>query len=546
MATIVQELRRLRRTRRLGELEWFEVAYRAYLVAFIGGGAVLWASSLVEDLELTPDEVADVRRLGPRVLGLFVAGAVALGLRSGSDGGPIALEAGDVQYLLLAPVPRRAVMTRPVVQRLRAVAFGGAVIGGIAGLLAADRLPGSPTAWTASGAVFGALTGAAFVAVAVVTHALRVPRAAATAIAAALLAAQIAAVAGWLPAGPADTLGSLALWGMRQHAVDLVGAAVIVALALVAVGLADRLRTEPLVRRAGLVAQLRFAVTMQDLRTVMLLRRQLRGEHARATPWLTLSRASAGGATASIWRRGWRGLLRSPAPRLVRMAGLAALGGIAAAAVAAGTVPLIVGVAAALYLLGLDAIEPLSQEIYHPDHTDAAPRPRGWILVRHLLVPALIVVPFALIGAAVVTIAEPAHAAAAFGLAIPVAWGGVAGAVVSVVRDAPDPLAAPASTAVPPEFAGFTTTFRLLWPLVISVVGVLPIAFLVDVSGADATGSDPTVTAGDVVRAAVASLLLVTVVGWWVRRRDEWRRAWRKVLEEGRAAKRAASTGGTA
>lgn len=536
MSSIVQELRRVRRTRRLGELEWFEVAYRAYLVALIGGGAVLWASSLVEDLELTPSEVADVSRLGPRVLGVLAAAAVALGLRSGSDGGPVALEAGDVQYLLLAPVPRRTVMTRPVVQRLRAVTFGGAVVGGIAGLLAADRMPGSAPAWTASGAGFGALVGAAFVAVAVVTHALRVPRAVATGIAGAVLAVQVAAAADWLPAGPADTIGSLALWGLRQPALDLAGAAVIVVLAGAAIALADRLRTEPLVRRAGLVSQLRFAVTMQDLRTVMLLRRQLRGEHARPSPWLGLPRPRGGPTGRVIWRRGWRGLLRFPTARLLRMAALAILAGVGATAVAGGTAPMVVGLAAALYLLGLDAIEPLSQEIDHPDHTDAAPRTRGWILLRHLAAPALGVVPFALLGAAVVAVAEPDHAAAAFGLAVPVAWGGVAGAVVSVVRDAPDPLAAPASTAVPPEFAGFTSALRLLWPLAISVAGVAPVVLLAE-AGAP--------TAGDVVRGGVASLLLVTVVGWWVRRRDEWRRRWRSFLEEGQAAKRAARAAGT-
>ena len=39
-------------------------------------------------------------------------------------------------------------------------------------------------------------------------------------------------------------------------------------------------------RRAGLVAQLRFAVTLQDMRTVVLLRRQLAQEKPRNRPWI--------------------------------------------------------------------------------------------------------------------------------------------------------------------------------------------------------------------------------------------------------------------
>ena len=42
-------------------------------------------------------------------------------------------------------------------------------------------------------------------------------------------------------------------------------------------------------------------------------------------------------------------------------------------AVLRGTSPAIVGIGVALYLLGLDAVEPLSQEIDHPDHTDGVP-----------------------------------------------------------------------------------------------------------------------------------------------------------------------------
>src|SRR5215207_837866 len=49
MASVVAQMRRTRRLRRLGSLEWFEIAYRVYLAALLGGGVVLWLSGLVSD-----------------------------------------------------------------------------------------------------------------------------------------------------------------------------------------------------------------------------------------------------------------------------------------------------------------------------------------------------------------------------------------------------------------------------------------------------------------------------------------------------------------
>lgn len=527
MSSTVRELRRVRQRRRLGELEWFEVAYRAYFIAFIGATVAVMLAGLVDDVAPDASHLADIARRGGRVLGLLPIAAVALGLRSGSDGGPIALEAADVHHLLLAPVSRREVLTRPVVQRIRVAAFGTAVAGAVGGLLAADRLPGSRSAWALSGAVLGAATGATFVAVAVIAHALRIPRALATAIGILVLAVQVAAAADVLGAGPGDTLGSLGMWGWRQRPVDLLGVAAVALLVGAAVALADRLGAAPLVRRAGLVAQLRFAATMQDLRTVMLLRRQLRGEHARARPWVRVP-ARRPGVGWAVWQRDWRSLARYPVSRLGRMAGLALLAGAAAAITAAGTTPAVVAVGVIWHLFGLDVLEPMSQEIDHPDLTDGFPRERGWVLVRHLGASALATVPFALLASAVVIAAHPDDALAVLIAAVPVALGGAAGAVVSVVRDAPDPVggAIMSNTALPPEMTGFATTARLALPFVVSVLATLPMLAVV---------ATPTVAMA--ARAAVMSLLLVAAVAWWVRRRDEWRRKLNGFMAEGRAAR---------
>lgn len=523
MATpVVRELRRTRRVRRLGELEWFELAYRAYLVGLVGGFVILWLSGLVPDEPVTAGNAAEVAAHGPAVVGGALALAIALGLRSGSDGGPVALEAADVRHLLLAPVPRRDVVRAPVLQRLRTVGLGAALVGAIAGQLAARRLPGSGVAWAASGALAGAATGATFVAVAVLAHARHLPRWAATAGGAAVVAAQAGAMAGWWP-GPGDGIGSLALWGWRQRPVDLLSLAVVGVLVALAVAWSDRLRAEPLVRRADLVSQLRFAVTMQDLRTVILIRRQLRDERPRRHPWpLPLGPARRHGGP--VWDRGWRGLARYPLARIGRMAALSVAAGIAAAIVARGTTPALVAMALTLHLLGLDSVEPLSQEIDHPDQGDGVPHDRGWLLLRHLGAPAVAVVPFAVLASASFVVVQPGAWAAALALGLPVTWLGVGGAVVSVVRDAPDPLAQPSAMMVP-EMAGFASSVRLLVPVIVSVLATLPVL---------AVRTDP--SAATVVRCLVGLALALAALLWWVRRRDDWRRRWRAFIGAGRQA----------
>ena len=138
---------------------------------------------------------------------------------------------------------------------------------------------------------------------------------------------------------------------------------------------------DALARRSSLVAQLRFAVTMQDLRTVILLRRQLNQEQTRGRPWI---RVPAMDHALRSARRGIASVLASRLTRLVRMTAFAAMAGVFQAMVVRGTTPALLGTALMLFLLGLEAMEPLSQEIDQPDRTDSLPIERGELLVRHL------------------------------------------------------------------------------------------------------------------------------------------------------------------
>jgi hypothetical protein len=524
MSEALRDLRRTRRQRRLGDVEWFDIAYKVYLSAFFGGAAVIIASDWVGDEPATTAQIATAFDRGPALLGLAGAAALAFGVRSGAEGGPLSLEAADVRHLLLAPIDRRAVLLRPTLQRIRAIAGIAALTGGVGGLLASQRLPGSATAWITSGAVAGAVVGVLFVAAAVVTHARRMPRWLATVIgviAATWQALAIVDPGGTDVRGPFDTLGSLAMWGDRQHPVDLAVPALTAVVAGLALWWCGQLRPEPMVRRGDLVSQLRFAVTTQDLRTVVLLRRQMRNEQFRSRHWFPVPHPGAGNV---VWARGWRGLSRFPLARFGRMAALAIAAGVAAAGVQRDITPLVVLVGLALFFLGLEAIEPLSQEIDHPDRTDAISRPLGWVLVRHLAAPAMVLVPFAAIGAAAATVFDVAGAATAFALAVPMVWGGAIGAVVTTVRDRESTISE-AAAMMPPEFVGFGTVVRTAFPMLLSVGAALPAIAVREAPGV-----------ATVVRCVAALALAIAACAWWVRRGREWRAKAKAFLDAGRAA----------
>ena len=400
---------------------------------------------------------------------------------------------------------------------------------------------------------------------AVLAHAWRVPRWLATALAAVAIAWQ-AAVAwgiwndettGLARVAPGNLAGRLALWGISQRAIDVIAIAVAIAMAAGALALGGRLRVEALARRGELVSQLRFAATVQDLRTVVQLRRQLRSESLRARPWGQRHRPvrpmpgeRARGRTATtvtvatdrtahpsplvMWRRDSRSLRRLPAARFVRIALLAALGGIGGALTMSESPLFGLVLLGALFFAGLESLEPLSQEIDRPDITDSFPLERGWIYANHLAASAVLLVGVGVIGAAVAVAIDPDLGAMAFAVAIPMVWAGALGPVVVTVLDAPTPpspttlLGTPrdAETSfVPPEFAGFSTAIKTLLPVVISAVGTIPVFVARFAEDAASVG-----------RSLVALGLFTTLVVVWVRRRDPWTAKVRTFMEEGRAA----------
>ncbi|MEO1056313.1 MAG: hypothetical protein AAFY28_05290 [Actinomycetota bacterium] len=542
-AAAVRDLRTTRMRRRLGDTEWFDVAYRAYLFALVGLIATVFVSDAIRGQladELAPEVLID---RGPAILGVIAAAAVAAGVRSGADGGPVAVEAADVRHLLLAPVARSSVLRAPTLQRMRSAAFAGALIGGAIGQFVAIEQPGSRAAWAGAGALAGAAIGAAFIAVAVLAHTLSLSRPVATAVAGTLLAWQIGAgYLSWVDAdqrlpGPFDTIGGVALWGVEASVVDALGLVVIAVFAGAALVRCGALRIEALVRRADLVSQLRFAATTQDLRTVVLLRRQLRSETMRQRPWGGIGRRPPATSPAvAVWQRGVRSMRRFPLARLARIAGLAAAGGVAAA-IAYATAPIAVLITvAAAFVIGMEALEPLAQEVDHPDLTDRLGVEPSWLYSHHLVAPTGMIVLASIVGAIAAAIAEPGLALGAFVLAVPTAIAGAVGPLVATVADAARPAAIRSTTLtaaprgenellMPPEFAGFSTAMRTLLPVALSAAAAVPVLVM---------RADPgSATAG---RVAAGCALYAAGAVVWVRRRDAWGLALRRFFAGGRAA----------
>jgi hypothetical protein len=554
MAGALRDLRRTRQSRRLGDAEWFDVAYRVYLFALVGLTGVVLASDAIDGVVGDGIKTSDLLARGPSIIGLIVVVAFGLGLRSGADGGPVAIEVADIRHVLLSPIDRRRALMRPVGQRIRSVTFSFGMATAVLGQFVAREVEGSRAAWAAACALFGAVTGAVFVTSAVISHVIRLPRWAATGVGAIGLAWQGAAAwINWngpssspLRFGPADLGGDLALWGIRQQGIDLVAIAITLVAIVLSLAICGGLRIEPLARRGSLVTQLRFAATVQDLRTVVMLRRQLRAETLRSTPWGGSSRTpigerrgSRGSVRSMIWRRGFRSLRRLPASRLARIVSLAIAGGVCASFAASSSLLFFLGTLAALFLLGMEAIEPLSQEIDRPDITDGLPIERGQLFAHHLVAPAALLAAAALLGATAASILEPSQAVAAFAIAVPATLAGAIGPVVAAVLDAPTPIAVadtnimgtPRDTEqsfVPPEFAGFSNAFSTFMPVILTSLGLLPIV---------AMRADP--SASTAVRAAIGVVLVLGLLVRWVQRRDRWGTAIRSFFEAGRAERQA-------
>jgi hypothetical protein len=567
-ATVLKDLRATRRRRRIADFDPFEALYRAYLTGITLSIGVLLLSGATGDTKITGADLAAIKTDGGAWVGLAIALAFAIGLRSGGRGGPLVVEAADVRHVLLAPVDRSVALRGPAIRQLRFLLLAGATTGGIAGLLALRRLPGPPAGWVASGAAAAVLAVAGGFGLALIASGRRLGRWVGGLLAILVLAWSGADVAGHRVTSPATLLGRLALWPLSVHPIDLVAAVAALAALVGGLLLVGGTSLEASERRAGLVGQIRFAATLQDLRTVIVLRRQLAQELPRQQPWLRLPRAIPRSWLASetlthathgthathtaqrddpsgltsrrgrlrtrrlpVWRRGWHGILRWPALRLGRVAVLGAVAGLCLVGVWNGTTPLIVVAGLALYLAALDATEPVAQEVDHPDRAASYDTPAGELHLRQLGPPAALMVLVGLVGiaaAAAVTGGSTTTWQLGAIVVLPAAVCALGAGAMSVIKGPPPALSSQA--VIIPEAAGARAVGRLLWPPIMSVLGVVPV-----VAARNAAMH------GQPVLAAAASLDqlvgVVAILGLaWVRYQEDAHRWWDSQVAEAKHA----------
>jgi hypothetical protein len=519
------EWRRFRRRKRLADIHWIDALYHAYLTALLGGAAVLIGAGFIGDGFLTPEQLDRFTANGPDWLGLVAAVVIAVGLRSGCRGGPTALERAEVRHVLLAPVDRTTAMRGPAVRQVRFLLFVAAVAGGIAGILAAHRLPEEDIAWAACGALFGATTIALGYGAALCASGLRLRSWIGSLLGFGLVAWAVADGANVAEGSPTVAVGHIALWPIDFNPLGLL--AIVVATGLVVLGfsLVGNVSVEAAERRSTLVGQLRFAATLQDVRTVLVLRRQLAMELPRLKPWIR--GRNRGTYRFPVWTRGVRGLMRWPASRVARLVLLGGVAGLALRGAWAGTSPLIILAGIALFLAGLDAVEPLAQEIDHPTRRDAVPVDRGVIELRHIAIAVVTMLLVCIVGFLAAVVAAPSSATVEIGLGcvVPAALGAVAGATVSVVAGAPSVSGGDTWSLMPPEVAGMRLVYRTAWPPALAVIGTVPI-LIARTAARNGTPAAPAAAA-----AGVAMILLFVLICGWVRLRDNIHEWWRVQMD---------------
>ncbi len=175
-----------------------------------------------------------------------------------------------------------------------------------------------------------------------------------------------------------------------------------------------------------------------------------------------------------VWRRGWQGVARWPTLRLVRIAAYGAAAGVALVGVWDGTTALIVPAGLALWLAGLDAVEPLAQDVDHPSMVDSLPRDAAVLRIRQMAVPFVVMIAVGLVGCAAALVFGHPRLVVEAGLpaVIPAALAAACAGAVSVVKPSSSP---GATEMLQPELAGLKQFGSAVRSPVLAMLGGLPV-----------------------------------------------------------------------
>jgi hypothetical protein len=338
-------------------------------------------------------------------------------------------------------------------------------------------MPDRPVEWIATGALFGVGVMALAFGAAMVAGGYRLRPWMTDLLAFGFIGWSVADVHFATTTSPATFLSQVATWPLSFAPTAFLGLFVAGVTAAWGIFVVNRSSIEAAERRSRLVGQLRFAATLQDVRTVMVLQRQLAQEHMRQKPWLRLPVLKGAGMKKTrvqrrvFVRRGLQGMLRWPLMRLVRLLLFTALATASIAGVWAGTSSLVIVAGLAMYLAALDLCEPLAQEIDHPDRTKTMATQKGVILLQHILVPFITLIVLAVLGSMPFVVWGNADIVAAFWpMYILVAGTALGGAAMTINAQPPQA----ASLMETPETASIKFIWRMIVPPTIAVIGFLP------------------------------------------------------------------------
>jgi len=470
----LHDLRRTRRSNRLAEVHWIDALYRVYMAGLVGIIAVVLASGALPDDKLTTAEAADWANHAPMWLGLGIALAVGIGLRSGGRGGPLVLEAPVVMHEMNAPVPRAEVVKGPAFKQLRFLAFAGAVVGALVGELSSRRLPVNLAAAVICTGITFSLAAVLGSSSAMAASGRRLKWWPANLIAALVIGWSVLDITTGHMTSPLTLLAQIAFWPITFRATALVGVVVVAGVVVMAFRRIGDISLEHALRRAGLVSQLRFAVTLQDVRTVVLLRRQLSQERPRVKPWIKIGRAKRRSVVPPVWKRDWQSYLRFPLPRLLRMALLGGVAGLSLGYMWRGAIPAVVVAGLALYLAAYDAAEPTAQEVDHPTRWESYPDSPGRLLLNHLIAAVVVMLFVCLVAAAAALVLVPPSVVLELGIVVlaPAVLASTVAATISTAQGAPD---VAGLAGLGPDMMGWVMLARVIIPPAITIVALLPL-----------------------------------------------------------------------
>jgi hypothetical protein len=526
----MKAMRAARRRRYVQRADVMEVLYRVYLGGLAAIFILAFLAGALHEVPADPGSIESIRAHAPAVIGLAVALLVLAGLRSGARGGPLAIEAAEVRYTLLAPISRRTALRPAALAQLRMGVFAGVIFGAVVGNFVFRRFPGTAIEWIGALAAFGALVPIAVLGSALVACGRRLHIGLASACGVALVVWSALDLAlGW-NSSPATMLGDLATLPI-EHGADaaLAAGGALLALAVLAGGLLGLggLRLEAARRRAELVAEMRFSASVQDLRTVILLRRQLASELPRRKPWFRLGMGAGGSGSGGgpatwvprrlraanlVWRRDWQSYLRWPLVRIVRVVLIAvAAGGLAVAGF--DLTPVLFALPGPLlFVAALDLIEPLAQESDHPTRRLLLPFAAADLIRRHLWAP-IAAMAFVLVIAAATAAVASGDPGLALGVGavvfLPLAGALILAAAVSATND-------PYEYALNPQLSMLAS----LGPIVATVIaGFIPLFIAWKVEGANAARVSSTLGADIVI--LILAIAGLGILGWRFDKREE-------------------------